>query len=435
MRYRWFGVILLTFLTHPTSACAGLYYSGETFAELPSRWAGFLLDHRALRTAGIDRPGTGPPSPLRTEYRAAVGKLEQAVKSRPLTADESADLGALYVRLGMPEKAVEILRPAVRKSPDHFRVAANLGTAWQLAGDLEQAAAALEDAVRLAPEKLRGFEQSHLKLVRLRVREGPTARKPNAPDDLFGVKYVGETGKPEPGRIAPSEWKKLPDNAAAVVQSLALSLPADGRLLWQLGEIANAHGDVRTAAAILDGCVTEFGMGSPDLRARRQVYRAAADALAKTPDHEAHRGTFLAKSPRPLARRFDLSTLPPIRADGPNPLPWGLIGDTTVGGKAGPVFPKHLAELDGKTVVLTGYVQPVGDGLDFAGFLLLEYPVGCWFCESPGPTGLVSIDLEPGKRIGLKRGLVKVTGVLMLNRDNPEDFLFRVKDARVSEPE
>ena len=52
-------------------------------------------------------------------------------------------------------------------------------------------------------------------------------------------------------------------DAAAVVQQLALWLPADGRLLWQLGEIANATGDVRTAANILDGCVTEFAMKSP----------------------------------------------------------------------------------------------------------------------------------------------------------------------------
>ena len=29
-------------------------------------------------------------------------------------------------------------------------------------------------------------------------------------------------------------------------------------MLWQLGELANAHGDVATAAAILEGCVTEF---------------------------------------------------------------------------------------------------------------------------------------------------------------------------------
>lgn len=429
-----FAILAVLLLLLPAAARAGLHYSGERFAELPSRWSGFLVDHRALRAAGIERPKDAAPSPLRGTYLAAAAKLEAVAKTRQLSADELADLGALYVRLGKPEKAVEVLRPAARSHPEHFRTAANLGTAWQLAGDLEQAAAALEEAVRLAPAKLKPFEEYHLKLVRLQLKEGRAA-KPDAVDDLFGVRYVGESGKPEPGKIAAAQFKKLPANAVAAVQYLALSLPADGRLLWQLGELANASGDVRTAAAILDGCVTEFGMGSPDLRARRQLYRTAADELAKKPGHEQHRGTLVAKSPRPLVRRFDVSELPPVKADAPNPLPWGLLAETTIDAQAKPTFPEHLQQLDGKTVVLTGFIQPVGDAQEFNGFLLLEYPVGCWFCETPEPTGLVSVELEAGKRTAAKRGLVKVTGVLHLNRDNPEDFLFLVKDARLGEPE
>jgi hypothetical protein len=45
------------------------------------------------------------------------------------------------------------------------------------------------------------------------------------------------------------------------------------------------------------------------------------------------------------------------------------------------------------------------------------------------------VDLEPGKRVAAKKGLVRVTGTLALNRDDPEDFLFHVTDARVSDPE
>jgi hypothetical protein len=427
---RWFLVTLL--FAVPSAAHAGLYYSGEVVAELPSRWRGFLIDHRSLRGAAVVKPGNLPPSPLRDDYLAAAAKLERAAKARPLTANETADLGALYARLGKPDRAVTLLRPAARRFPDHFRIAANLGTAFQLAGDPDQAAATLEDAVRLAPEPLREFERYHLKLVRLRAQEG-RARDPAAVDDLFGVRYVGESGKPEPGAIAAAESKKLPANAPAVVQQLALWLPADGRLLWQLGELANAHGDVRTAAAVLDGCVGEFGMGSPDLRNRRQIYRAAADELAKKADHKQHVGTLKARSPRPLVRTFDESVLPPVRDDGPNPLPWPLLGATALDAK--PAFPKPLARLDGKEVVLTGFMQPVRDELELTGFVLLEFPVGCWFCETPEPTGMMNVVLKPGRRAELKKGLVKVTGVLELNRTNPEGFLFTVKDARVSDPD
>src|SRR5262245_3606904 len=210
----------LIFGMYPSVALAGLHYSGEQFAELPSRPSGFLVDHRALRAAGFERPD-GLPSPLRGDYVAAAERLEKLAKTRALTADESADLGAIYLRLGKPGQALNVLAPAARKSPEHFRLAANLGTAFQFNGDLERAATQLEEAVRLAPASLKPFEQAHLKLLRLRLKEGKTANGPTAPDDLFGVKFVGESGSPEAAALASAERKKLPDDAVAVVQQLA----------------------------------------------------------------------------------------------------------------------------------------------------------------------------------------------------------------------
>ena len=259
------------------SIARGIALLRRATERTPRQLAGVLPDHRALRMLAVPAAAT----PMADMYADARLKLEAATRAGPLTVDQAADLGAVYVRLGEPEKAVEVLRAAHRRNPDHFRLAANLGTAWQLAGDLEQAAAALEDAVRLAPPAVKPFETAHLKLVQLRMKEGRTARDAATPDDLFGVKYLGESGEPEPGAIAAAQRKLLPGNAAAVVQQLAVWFPADGRLLWQLGEIANATGDVRTAANILDGCVTEFAMKSPDLRSRRQLYRTAADEIAK----------------------------------------------------------------------------------------------------------------------------------------------------------
>lgn len=103
--------------------------------------------------------------------------------------------------------------------------------------------------------------------------------------------------------------------------------------------------------------------------------------------------------------------------------------------EAKPMFPEHLSKLDGKTVAIVGFIQPLGDAKEFRGFLLLEYPIGCWFCETPEPTGLVSVELAAGMKATARRGPVKVTGVLELNRDNPEDFLFRLKDAKLGEVE
>src|SRR6187402_2170211 len=91
--------VALAALALPGLARAGLHYSGEQFAELPSRPSGFLTDQRALRAAGYERPD-GLPSPLRDDYAAAAARLEKLAKARPLAADEVADLGAVYIRLG-----------------------------------------------------------------------------------------------------------------------------------------------------------------------------------------------------------------------------------------------------------------------------------------------------------------------------------------------
>jgi tetratricopeptide (TPR) repeat protein len=438
MRLALAAVVLLGWVAVPLPARAGLYYSGETIAELPSQWRGFLLDQRTLRTIAVKPAGTTAATPARLRYEEAADKLVKLAKDRPLTADEAADLGALYVRLGEVGKAVEVLRPAQREHPEHFRLAANLGTAWQLQGDLEQAAAALHVAVKLAPGKYQKAEELQLKLVRLRARQG---RDVQDLDDLFGVRFVGADGKYEPGKLAPEQRKVLPADAAAQVQQLALWLPADARLLWLLGELAAAHGDVATAAAIMDGCVTEFGLRAPELRLHRQAMRAAADERARgsgaemKAQHEGHAGILKTRSSRPLANKLDQAPLPPIDPKGINALPWAVVTETTLDRQYKPTFPKYLQELDGKQVTLSGYMQPLSEDVECVAFLLIEYPVGCWYCEMPEMTGMVFVELPPGKAKTLTRNSLRVTGKLVLNGTDPENFLYTLRQAKVEEME
>src|SRR5205085_858010 len=119
------------------------------------------------------------------------------------------------------------------------------------------------EAARLAPPAQGKAEELHLKLVTVRRGQPRTAQ---TLDDLFGIRYAGDKGEYAPDTLAAAERAKLPADAVALAQQLALWLPADGRLLWQLGDLANAFGDVLTAASILDVCVTELSMGDPELR-------------------------------------------------------------------------------------------------------------------------------------------------------------------------
>ena len=434
----------LFILSVTSSSRAGLYYSGEVYAELPSQWRGFLLDQRTLRNIGVKPVGGRVANPARKRYEETAAKIEKISRERKLTADEAADLGALYVRLGEPGKAVEILRAAQREHPNHFRLVANLGTAWQLQGDLEQAAVYLEQAVRLAPGKWQKAEEYHLKLVRLRSRSLTPAPLPPGDrveglDDLFGVRFVDDEGKYHPGRLAAAERKKLSADAVEIVQQLALWLPADDRLLWQLAELANAHGDVKTAAAIMDGCVTEFAMSHAELRRHRQLTRAAAEELAKNKmpvdkakaAHEEHAGSVRMRSSRPLVTKLDATALPSIRDDAVNALPWSVLAETALDRKFQPTFASYLRELDGKQISLNGFMQPLGQELETGAFLLIEYPVGCWYCEMPEITGIVLVELPDGKTATYTRGPLQVVGKLKLNSSDPENFLYSISKARV----
>jgi hypothetical protein len=205
-------------------------------------------------------------------------------------------------------------------------------------------------------------------------------------------------------------------------------------LLWQLAELANAHGDVRNAAAMMDGCVTSFGMGSPQLRKHRRLVRAAAEALPKTAaksQHEEGHSGIAFRSKRPLISKLDHAPLPAISDAGVNVLPWEVLAETTVDKKFRPTFPRYLQELAGKQVMITGFMQPLRDDLEVRAFMFIEYPVGCWYCEMPETAGIVYVELPAGKTTNMQRTLTRITGRLTLNATDPEDFLYAIRDARI----
>lgn len=412
-----FFTALIVLCCAASSAWAGVHYSGEVLRPFPAKWSGYLPDHRLMRTVSTPKLNLNQPVPLlRGLYTASLLKLQTTQRQRPLSADELADLGALHLRLGEEAKALEILRSAARQHTRHFHLQSNLGTAWQLQGELTEAATALAEAVELAPPEFRAIEQLQLKLVRLRSQE-PKGRPFQAPDELFDLS------------------KTTPENALGQVQHLAIWLPRDGRLLWLLGELAYQCGDVRTAASCLDGCVTEFNLGAAKLRENRQRYRTQVEELDRT--NAVNPPTKLKfQSSRALLRSVDPKQLPPIRPDAENQLPWPVVNEIEIGVKGRATFMKYLEDLDGKTVTLAGFMTGISAGGDeVTEFLLTENPVGCWFCEAPSPNQLLRIVLPDGRSQDQTRGLLKVTGVLKLNRDDPERLPLQLTNARVSQPD
>jgi tetratricopeptide (TPR) repeat protein len=445
MRMRIFAGLMVAvwWSVGPIQALAGVHCSAETYAALPCQWSGFLNDWRTLRTIAVpDKTAGLAGSPVgsserRRLYQQRVERLEDRRKQGQLSADEWADLGAYYLRLGEVHRAAEVLQQAYQRHPHHFAVVANLGTAWQRLGNLERSAALLEQAVSLAPPRWRRFEEYHWRLVQQRLKSNNAGQL--MLDDLFGVHYGQLNGSYEPGRLPPEQRQRLPEDALAIVQQLVLWLPEDVALVWQLAELAAVYGDLKTAGLLFDWLVTAAAVTSPEVRARRQIVRQRLQEMANKPGspagHANHPPIAFRSRRALLGSQFDASSLPPVRGDDVNPLPWGLLLDTHLDQQLRPTFPQRLQDLNGHLVSITGFLQPLGEEIEGRLFMLLEYPVSCWYCEMPEPTGIVLVEIAEGKTAAWQPHLVKVVGRLRLNASDPEDFLFQIKNATITAPD
>ena len=127
------------------------------------------------------------------------------------------------------------------------------------------------------------------------------------------------------------------------------------------------------------------------------------------------------------------STAPVLDKDGAYVLAYKLLAKTKLGAKR-VVFDPELKKVIGKKVTITGFVQPFEDAQDMWTFMVIQYPVGCWYCEAPGPLGILLVEMPEGKELEnkLTMGAVKITGVLDLNEEDPNDFLYILTNAAVT---
>jgi hypothetical protein len=408
---RWFALCCLLWFVHPANA--GLQLSLEQPAQYPVAWRGYLLDLKVLRSCvspgqlGSNRSA----GPLREWYVQAALDLQSKAKQAPLGADQLADLGALHLRLGDVQQALDVLRPACREHGQHFAVMMNTAVAWFVTGDLAQAESTAEEACELADKAQQPSAKLFLRLCQVRRAE---PRNSTVLDALFPSK----DGKPA-----------YPPDALALLQELCATLPSDARLLWQLAEVAHAEGYQRVAKNILDGCVTELGITSEAAREQRKAWTTALDAAERSGEHQS-KSEPQSFAKRLLPKRFDPNQLPEIQADKFNPLPWAALDETTIGKGFAVKFLKYVEQLDGLPIRMTGSMQPLNTD-SAAAFYLLEYPIGCWFCELPGPLQIMDVELADGVTTTYRPGVVVVEGTLQLNRTDPERLLFRCVEARV----
>lgn len=96
-----------------------------------------------------------------------------------------------------------------------------------------------------------------------------------------------------------------------------------------------------------------------------------------------------------------------------------------------PVFSKELLSHEGKELTLEGFIIPLSEDEDGqAYFILSRFPYqSCFFCAAAGPETVVEVFSD--RKVRFTDGRVKVTGTLILNRNNPMRLFYVLQDCEV----
>lgn len=278
------------FLTLATTARAGLYHPDVLLAPdidgngyaVPFSLDSFLTLVNIAGEADV-RPDPFPESDRHKELVASVqkwkGKGYDVMPPRDVV-ELSAELLRLRRDAWAVKDALNLLQGYKARPPEGFEflLLAHLAHAHLInpdGRDLNQVYELEYSAVKDYdfPKVIGGLNAAQLRWYRrlerdyylpfLRHRREEAARrKPSVNDPLdpifpgpavkgaTPVRFVGETGQYEAGSIAETEKAKLPPDATPIVQQMILWNPDDNRLWWQLAELYNAQGDLKSAAQL-----------------------------------------------------------------------------------------------------------------------------------------------------------------------------------------
>lgn len=97
-----------------------------------------------------------------------------------------------------------------------------------------------------------------------------------------------------------------------------------------------------------------------------------------------------------------------------------------------PVFSEPIKALDGKEVVVKGYIIPVEGYKSHKEFILSAFPYNmCFFCGGAGPETVMEVEAIEGIEYSAEQVLIK--GKLKLNDDDINRLMYLLTDAVIIE--
>lgn len=97
-----------------------------------------------------------------------------------------------------------------------------------------------------------------------------------------------------------------------------------------------------------------------------------------------------------------------------------------------PIFGEKAKALDGKEVVLPGYMVPLQEMLSQNYFVISALPYNmCFFCGSAGPETVAEVNTSYDVKYTSKK--IRIKGRLKLNYDEPEHLMYIITNAKLIE--
>ncbi|MEM7574030.1 MAG: hypothetical protein AAF433_14075 [Bacteroidota bacterium] len=93
-----------------------------------------------------------------------------------------------------------------------------------------------------------------------------------------------------------------------------------------------------------------------------------------------------------------------------------------------PVFPSSIQALDGKEVVIEGFVIPFDAEEELLSLSANPY-ASCFFCGQASPASVISMYLKNKRKRYKVDDFKKFRGTLHLNYDDPKEFYYILRDA------
>lgn len=157
---------------------------------------------------------------------------------------KTEDIVTTLLQMGQPAAALELIQQWEREEPDNPKPRKLEVAAQYAQGATELASRTISLALARATPADLPFLETLSDLITYQSTHGKPA---SAEGNPWGISFVGESGKFEAGKIAPSEKGKLKPSTTKALAELARLNPTSAATWALLGEFLNAEGLVPAA--------------------------------------------------------------------------------------------------------------------------------------------------------------------------------------------